>query len=174
MMPNEFEEFSEALKVLESVFGKKADDCLVRLYWTALRDLPLEAVKSGIARHVRYGKFFPKPAELRRADDKPRSDLTLSADARRSTHIALIELAEQDAANGYLRGALALNASTWRERRAEDPELGELEYRLARVGRILAVDPPDSPQYAEAVEADRRLRTEREALLEARYGREAA
>ncbi len=175
MMPTEFEQFSAALKVLEQVFGKKTDDGLTKLYWTALRDLPLEAVKAGIARHVRYGKFFPKPAELRRADERPRNDLTLSADSRRSVHIALMELAEQDpAANGHLKGALARNAASWRELRAQDPDFTDLEYTLAQVGRILAVEPPDSPQYAEALEVDRRLRTERESLLEARYARRTA
>lgn len=175
MMSVEFDAFAEALRLLEGIFAKKLADGLVKVYWTALRDLPLEAVKAGIERHIRYGKFFPKPAELRRQDEKPRNDLGLTAAARRSVHIALMELAEQDPQhNGHLKDALARNAASWREFEARDPQLAEIENALARAGRILAVDPPDSPQYVEAVAADRRLRVRRETLLERRREQRAA
>lgn len=175
MMPTEFEQFSTAIKVLELVFGKNIDEQLLKLYWVALRDLPLEAVKAGIERHVRYGRFFPKPSELRRPNDGPRDDQGLSPSARRSVHIALLEFGEKDPAKyGHLKPALALNAASWDDFRARDPELAEIEYRLAQVGRTLATELPDSPEYADAVEQDRRLRTLREALWAERRDRRRA
>jgi hypothetical protein len=44
---------------------------------------------------------------------------------------------------------------------AKNDALWELELDIARVGRILAIDHPSTPQYAEALLEDRRLRDQR-------------
>lgn len=68
----DFENFRALLDQLADTFSRKRpDDLQVQAYWNALRDLPLEFVQQGARHHTRYGRFFPKPAELRPKDDKP-------------------------------------------------------------------------------------------------------
>lgn len=70
----DFEPFRTMLDSLAQIFGKpKPDDLKVQTYWRALRDLPIELVQRGVEHHTRYGKFFPKPVELRPRDEKPGS-----------------------------------------------------------------------------------------------------
>lgn len=68
----DFENFRGLLNSLATTFGKKPpDDVQVQAYWNALRDLPYELVEQGARHHTRFGKFYPKPVELRPRDDKP-------------------------------------------------------------------------------------------------------
>lgn len=68
----DFEKFRGLLNSLATTFGKKPpDDVQVQAYWAALRDLPYELVEQGARHHTRFGKFYPKPVELRPRDDKP-------------------------------------------------------------------------------------------------------
>lgn len=53
----------------------KPDDILVQAYWNSLKDLPWEIVEACGKAHQRFGKFFPKPVELRPRDEKPRQNL---------------------------------------------------------------------------------------------------
>lgn len=75
----DFDEFRELLNSLSTTFSKPMlDDVAVQSYWNALKDQTLESVKRQAVYHTRYGKFFPKPVELRPRDDrapqKPGSD----------------------------------------------------------------------------------------------------
>ncbi|MGH8219952.1 MAG: hypothetical protein ACREUT_15525 [Steroidobacteraceae bacterium] len=165
MLATEFAEFERELQVLEKLYSKQIDDGLMRLYFESLRDLPIGAIKRRILEHTRRSRFFPKPSELRPKDDRP----VLSPEARASVNVAMLELARlRPTEEGHLRAAIALNERTWREFARQDPELSRIEYGIARVGRILVEDDPSSPQYAEAVLEDRRLRDQRQELLEAR------
>lgn len=65
MHQSEFEGFSAVLKRLAAAFSKKLTDELTQAYWEALRDQSLSTVERIAAQRTRYGKFFPKPAELR-------------------------------------------------------------------------------------------------------------
>lgn len=69
----DFDSFSGVLRKLATVYGKKLDDELVQAYWSALKDQSLIAIIELSTTHMRYGKFFPKPVELRPKDarDKP-------------------------------------------------------------------------------------------------------
>lgn len=68
----DFDRFRALLNNLASMYGRKPpDDELLQSYWRALRDLPLELVEQGVQYHMRYGKHFPRPVELRPRDDKP-------------------------------------------------------------------------------------------------------
>jgi len=66
--------FREILNALGQVFGKPVTDQIMGLYWDALRDQPIDLVKAMALAHTRYGKFFPKPKELRPKDDAPKND----------------------------------------------------------------------------------------------------
>lgn len=79
----DFDRFRALLDQLAALFSReKPDDVLVQAYWNSLRDLPIEIVEACAKSHQRYGKFFPKPYELRPKDDKPRQDLPSGEAAR--------------------------------------------------------------------------------------------
>lgn len=89
----DFDRFRELLNALAGIFGKKPpDDLQVQAYWNALRDLPLELVEQGVKHHTRYGKFFPKPVELR-----PKDGQTGSGPALDTAYRAACETAQRNA-----------------------------------------------------------------------------
>lgn len=65
MQTSDLAEFNRILDQLGLVFVKTIDDPLRRVYWDALKTLPLKAVRDAATDHMAKGKFFPKPAELR-------------------------------------------------------------------------------------------------------------
>lgn len=65
MYVNDLEAFNALLDSLGSIFGKAIDEPLRRMYWEALKPIPLTVVKGCATTHIATGKFFPKPAELR-------------------------------------------------------------------------------------------------------------
>lgn len=68
----DFDEFRALLNALAVTFAKpQPDDRQVQAYWLALKDQSLASVKRCADHHTRYGKYFPKPVELRPKDDKP-------------------------------------------------------------------------------------------------------
>jgi hypothetical protein len=70
MLASEFPQFETVVRRLEKVFSKKIDDETMQAYWGALKDQHLATFKRFADRHERYGKFFPKPFELRAKEDK--------------------------------------------------------------------------------------------------------
>jgi hypothetical protein len=66
MLRHEYPEFRTELDRLAGLYGReKPDDALCQLYWNALRDVSLDALKACALLHTKRSKFFPKPAELR-------------------------------------------------------------------------------------------------------------
>lgn len=146
MQSSEFPLFDALLRQLGGVFGKKVDDDMAQSYWRALQDQSFGSVRKYADKHTRNSKFFPKPAELRPKDEKPISgkpDPTFDE-------------------------ALARNKRNLDEWLLNDPEIARIELGIAKVGRILAVDHPGSPQYAEALREDRQLRDMRRTVWEQR------
>jgi hypothetical protein len=85
MHKSDFDVFSTLLAQLGTVYSKKLDDGLIQAYWSALKDQSLATVSEMAKVHMRYGKFFPKPVELRPKDsrDKPMEHTSTSkADER--------------------------------------------------------------------------------------------
>ena len=75
MFQNDFDKFRGLLDRAATVYSKpKPNDELVSMYWDSLKDLHIAAVERGINSHLKYQKFFPKPAELRPKDEKKGSD----------------------------------------------------------------------------------------------------
>jgi hypothetical protein len=62
--------FEEIIKRLEKVFGKEIDDETMEAYWGALKDQPLAMFRKLADHHIRNGKFFPKPFELRPKEER--------------------------------------------------------------------------------------------------------
>lgn len=141
---------------------------VVDAYWSALKDLPLDVFRRSIESHLKRGKWFPRPFQLRPKDDGG-DRMPLSADGTRSCHLAMLELARTDPANyGRLPGIFETNRQNWSEFRAQDPELAEIEFMIAQWGRLLVTERFESPQYAEAVREDRRARDAWRELMERR------
>jgi hypothetical protein len=152
----DFEPFRLELDKLCATFDRPpAKDELVEAYWASLRDVRFTEVQRNVARILRTATKetkWPKPGDLRDAAPEEGS-------RRSASHEAACQAAEQR------------NIRHWEELRATDPELHQIELSIAQCGRILASDDPSTPQYAEAIQLDRRYRDRRHALWVARVER---
>ncbi len=70
----------------------KPPDDIVEAYWVALKDLPLEVFKRAVESHLKRGKWFPRPFQLRPKEDGG-DKIPLSANATRSSQLAMLESA---------------------------------------------------------------------------------
>jgi hypothetical protein len=59
--------FAELMTGLGETYGEPVSDARMEIYFRALSDLALDAVRAAANVHVRANKFFPRPAELREA-----------------------------------------------------------------------------------------------------------
>jgi len=65
MIETDLPAFAESMAALGVTFGEEISFERGRLYFEALRDLPLEEVRQAVLAGIRRSKFFPRPAELR-------------------------------------------------------------------------------------------------------------
>lgn len=149
----DFEPFRRELDKLCATFDRPpAKDELVEAYWSSLRDVRFLEVQRNVERIIRNASKetkWPKPGDLRDQIPEDGSKRTTSMEASfRAAEQACIQNLE--------------------DLRRTDEELWRLEASIAKVGRILAADPPGSPHYAEAVALDRRYRDHRRLLLTTR------
>lgn len=125
MLQGDYDQFEAVLRQLSEAFGRKLTNDATQAYWKALRDLTLPAVTRQAESHLRYGKFFPKPSELRPKDapteKKPDPDFET---------------------------AVARNLRNWDERLQRDPLAAKWAILHAYVARIEVADPA-THAYAE-------------------------
>lgn len=132
---SDFDSFRKTLGECATAFSKpEPDEELVRVYWDALKDLAFSTVKAQAQSHLRYGKFFPKPAELRPKEQKA------------AVRDPLAEAKFQEGERRAIRGLEQISDPVAR--------MEEVKWRYAN--RILATADPSSPQYAEALTEARR------------------
>jgi len=110
----DFNDFSALMRKMCVVFSKKATDELVNSYWDALKDLQLTVVRRCADNHARYGKFFPKPFDLRPKDDQPS---TVKEDKD-------------------FQSAVRQNIMNWEERMAQEPVRGLELLKEAHAARL--------------------------------------
>lgn len=139
MHQNDFVDFAALLRKLSEVFAKKLTDETTQAYWGALKDQPLSTVTRLVDQHTRYGKFFPKPVELRPKEDKPAVTRDSAGDAK-------------------FREGEARCVANLEELRHQDPIRWEHEVRARRNARILATAHPGSAEFEDARLADAALR----------------
>lgn len=72
MLATERGEFRAVMERLGRVFDRTVSDDLLTDYWAALQDIPLAVLRERVATHMRVGKFFPKPRDLRENPDGER------------------------------------------------------------------------------------------------------
>jgi hypothetical protein len=138
VLKEDFQRFRDCMRRLEGIYSKQIPDDVMQAYWGALKDLPFELVRERIDSHIRYGKFFPKPQEIRPKEERPKE--------RNAAGDAAVADAEKSC------------IANLEELRREDPVRHRAEVQLRYCDRILATRPADSPEYAEALETARKLR----------------
>lgn len=131
MLASEFPEFEAVVRRLEKVFAKKIDDDTIQAYWGALKDLHLSVFRKFAERHERYGKFFPKPSDLRAKEDR----------------LPEVPGGKEDA--GFKDGE-ARCIRYLEELRKTDPEGHRREVGIRQLDRILATQHPGSSMYEAA------------------------
>lgn len=122
MHASDFESFRGILDRCADVFGKpKPADELVQSYWHALKDQTIGTVKECSERHARYGKFFPKPFELRPRDEGPKN--TSAEDAAKEAAFRAARARCMEGWNLMLKDDPAKFRAKWIEARAARMEI---------------------------------------------------
>lgn len=137
MYTTDVKAFNETLDRLAVVFPKELSDQTRTVYWEALKHVDIRVVRECAKRHESFGKFFPKPVELRPKDDKP--PLPIAGDA-----------------SG--KDALARCVRNLDELKREDPAKWECEVRAIRNARVLATTFAGTPEHEAARRVDHQLR----------------
>jgi hypothetical protein len=131
MYTTDFDRFRVALETHGECFGKPVTDKIASAYWEALKDQHIAAFERASANHLRYGKFFPKPSELRPKGEKapePQDEKAINA---------------------------ANSASTegWDALRRDNPRRFWKLFASAYMARLEFRFPPESAEYREAARA---------------------
>lgn len=140
MLSAEFPQFEHEIRRLEKLFGKRdLDDELIQVYWGALKDLQFPVFKRFVERHEKYGKFFPKPSELRGKEDK----------------LPEVKGGKDDAT---FKQCEALCIRNLEALKARDPAAHRREVRLRQLDRLLATEHPGSSIFEAAQHESHDLR----------------
>lgn len=124
MHRDEFDSFSKLLEQLAVVYGKELNDVILQAYWKALRDLSLAQLQSFAETHLKRGKFFPKPSELRPKEERTPYE-----------------------ADGKSKAADDRCIRNLEELRRLDPPRWEWEVSLRRADRVIARADFNSEEY---------------------------
>lgn len=119
--------FKDAMDRLGVVFSKEISDHQRAAYWDALKDLDIRVVRDLAQKHERFGKFFPKPVELRPKGDKVPVD---------SSGDASNQEADRRAIEGLEELRRLMGDAVWLQ-----------EVRKRHLGRIEAQHGTDSERY---------------------------
>ena len=129
----DYADFEKLLAKVETLYGKELDDDAVKLYWDALKDLPLSTVERRIGECIKRCKFFPKPSEIR-----PREDA------------ATFE--QSDKARKDFEAAEKRCIEFWDEELRLSPIAAKWAILAAYDARTLAITRPGTPEHARRIE----------------------
>lgn len=134
MLAAEFGEFETELRRVAKTLPPKTelDDEMMQSYWFALKDQSLAVFKRFVAHHERYGRWFPKPFELRAKEDRTPA----------------VEGGKED---GSFKAAEAMCIRNLEDLRKKDPEEHRREVGRRVLDRILATQHPGSSMYEAAL-----------------------
>lgn len=82
MKESEKQEFTETLRAVYALYGKEFSAPVIQIWWNALQELDIAAVKGALTRHATNpdtGQFCPKPADVMRELGGTRADQSLNA-----------------------------------------------------------------------------------------------
>lgn len=74
MTPSDRKDFAILMLGLGETYGEPVSEARMEIYFAALADLELPAIRAAATAHVRGAKFFPRPAELREGVDGSAED----------------------------------------------------------------------------------------------------
>lgn len=74
MNHSDLRRFAVTLGALGETFNETISDVRLDAYFMALSDLPIEAIEQATKAHIRDGRFFPRPIELRERIEGNASD----------------------------------------------------------------------------------------------------
>lgn len=95
MYSTDRDSFEQLLTRLSTAFSKPITDEIRGTYWEALKDLPVGTVVRQAEMHMRYGKFFPKPVELRPKEERPKEkDAAIERQFREVVALSSVHLDE--------------------------------------------------------------------------------
>jgi hypothetical protein len=124
--------FAGLLKGLGEAFNEPVSDLRAEIYFAALEDRDIADVKAAVFAHIRAGKFFPRPAELRErisGNVEDQAEMAWQSLLREVRRVGYIGRPVLDAATSH--AALGLFGGSWRtlceHLPAQGPEL--LGYR---------------------------------------------
>lgn len=146
MIAADFPRFEAILRRMEKLYAKKLDDELIQVYWHALRDLSLMHFERFAERHEKFGKFFPKPTELR-----PRDEVASS-------------VSRTPAMDAAFRESERMCVLNLERLRSVDPDKWKVEVAMRKLDRTLAVTDDSSPIYAVALVEWQALRKQHGAI----------
>ncbi|WP_302356655.1 DUF6475 domain-containing protein [Alcaligenes sp. YSL9] len=90
MQQADFEQFSQMLNAAADLYGKTMSGMAISLWWNALSQYDLSAVRDGLSRHMQSpdsGQFMPKPADVIRMIGGTTQDGALQAWAKVNTAV---------------------------------------------------------------------------------------
>lgn len=122
--------FAALMQRLAETFDKPLTDGLVASYWEALKDQHIGAITRRVDGAIKTSRFFPRPAQLRPADEKPGTDSSANEPHE-------LERMNREA------------TEHWAKVVARDGEEGRLKLRLAQASRREALAHPSHPEYRE-------------------------
>ena len=128
MYTTDFDVFRETLETCGEVFSKPVTDKLAAAYWEALKDQHIAAFQRAAQNHLRYGKFFPKPADLRPKTEK----------------------APEPQDEKAIAESHAMSVKTWEALKAQDPARFWRLFASAYMGRLEFRYPVGSFEYNDA------------------------
>ena len=70
MYQSEFAAFQSLIADLCEAFNRPLKDDLVRVFWDALKEFPLQQIKARMRIHIATCKKFPNPSEIRPAQEQ--------------------------------------------------------------------------------------------------------
>lgn len=82
MQQSDYDDFTNIIQVVSEQYGKKLSGGVIALYWQALNNYDLSAVRDALGRHLRNtdtGQFMPKIADIIRMMQGSSQDAALSA-----------------------------------------------------------------------------------------------
>lgn len=146
MLNTDKTDFYHQLGILFAAYNVPLTEDRKEAFWYGLHECRLSEITLNVAKLcevAKKGAPVPRPADLR----------NVLPDREYQPKDPKIEASFQ--------AAEKFAARTWHEFETTDPELARLDLTIARAGRILARDHEGSPQYAEALQDDRRARDRR-------------
>lgn len=138
--------FAECLAVLSETFNEPVSELRAEAYFSALEDLPIEAVVEAVKQAIRSLKFFPRPVELREYVQGSLDDQSIAAWSEVLSEVRRVGYCGQPMLQDPTAEAVRLVWGSWRQLCETLPNDGPerlgwmKQFRSAYVGTVRRFD----------------------------------